>query len=205
MKLPGYKRWHKLVSEGAQTTGVVVERWVNNPDQGGWSYGIRFRVKFPDGSTADHKQRFLSESDVGRISEGDVVPVRYDPSDYSKFALDTPALETPLRDAKAAQDARRDAALARQGEPGTGTGGGPSVQSIPGLGSFDRPEDLKSALLQLVSEGRASVIDLSENSPSAQSGSDPEDRLAKLADLHERKILSDEEFAVEKAKILGEN
>jgi hypothetical protein len=205
MKLPGYKKWHKLVTEGAQAKGVVVKRWVNNPDQGGGSYGIEFRVKFPDGSTADHKHRFLSASDVGYISEGDVVPVRYDPSDYSKVALDEPALEEPLKAAKAGQDARRDAALAGLGEPGAGSGGGSSVQSIPGLGTFDSPEDLKSKLLKLASEGGASVINLSGSSPSAQSSSDPEDRLAKLAELKERGVLTDEEFAAEKAKILGEN
>jgi hypothetical protein len=175
------------------------------PGPGGWSYGIKVRVKFPDGSTADHKQRFLSASDVGQISEGDVVPIRYDPSDYSKVALDTPALEAPLKDAKAAQNARRDAALAHLGEPGSDSGGGTGVQSIPGLGNFDSPEDLKSKLLQLASEGRASVIDLSGSSPSAQSGSNPEDRLAKLADLKERGVLTDDEFAAEKAKILSES
>lgn len=193
------------MSEGAQTNGVVIKRWVNNVEQGGWSYGIEFRVKFPDGSTADHKQRFLYAGDVGQISEGDVVPVRYDPQNYSRVALDTPALKAPFKDAKAAQDARRDAALARLGEPGAGTGGGPGVQSIPGVGTFDSPEDLKSKLLQLASQGGASVIDLSGSSRSAQSGSDPEDRLTKLADLHDRGVLTDEEFAAEKAKILGEN
>jgi hypothetical protein len=201
MKLPGYKKWHKLVTEGAQTNGVVVERWVNNPDQGGWSYGIKFRVTFPDGSTADHKQRFLSASDVGYISEGDVVPVRYDPSDYSKVALDEPALEAPVKAAKAAQDARRDAALARLGEPGSGSGGEAGVQALSGLRNLG---DLKAQLLQMAAQNPGSVVNLSSGS-AGQSGSDPEDRLAKLADLKERGVLSDVEFAAEKAKILGES
>ncbi len=34
---------------------------------------------------------------------------------------------------------------------------------------------------------------------------DPPDRLAKLADLHERGALTDTEFATPKAKILGES
>ena len=38
---------------------------------------------------------------------------------------------------------------------------------------------------------------------SGQSAPDPVDRLAKLADLKERGVLSDEEFAAEKAKILS--
>ena len=40
---------------------------------------------------------------------------------------------------------------------------------------------------------------------SGQSAPDPVDRLAKLADLKERGVLSDEEFAAEKAKILGKS
>jgi hypothetical protein len=50
----------------------------------------------------------------------------------------------------------------------------------------------------------ASVVDLPSGS-AGRSGSEPEDRLAKLADLKERGVLSDEEFAAAKAKILGES
>jgi hypothetical protein len=116
MKWPGEKKRQKLWSEGAQTEGVVVKLWWHSRLQG--TYGIEFRVKFPDGSTADVKERFLDASNQGYVSEGDVVPVRYDPSDYSKVRLDVPALEAPLKDAEEAQGARRDAAVARLGEPG---------------------------------------------------------------------------------------
>ena len=176
MKWPGEKKRQKLWSKGAQANGVVVKLWWHSRLQG--TYGIEFRVKFPDGSTADVKERFLDASNQGYVSEGDVVPVRYDPSDYSKVRLDVPALEAPLKDAKAAKDARRDAALARLGEPGAPTGG---EAANPG-----------------------SVVDFSSGSP-GRSGSDPEDRLAKLADLKERGVLSDAAFAAEKAKILGES
>jgi membrane protease subunit (stomatin/prohibitin family) len=37
----------------------------------------------------------------------------------------------------------------------------------------------------------------------AASAPDPTDKLTKLADLHDRGVLSDEEFAAQKAKILG--
>ncbi len=164
MKWPGENKRQKLWSEGAQTEGVVVKLWWHSRLQG--TYGIEFRVKFPDGSTADVKERFLDASNQGYVSEGDVVPVRYDPSDYSKVRLDVPALEAPLKGAKAAQGARVETALARLGEPDAGTGGSGS----PG-----------------------------------RSGSDPEDRLAKLADLKERGVVSDEEFAAAKAKILAES
>jgi hypothetical protein len=98
MKWPGEKKRQTLWSEGAQTEGVVVKLWWHSRLEG--TYGIEFRVRFPDGSTADVKERFLDASNQGYVSEGDVVPVRYDPSDYSKARLDVPALEAPLKDAK---------------------------------------------------------------------------------------------------------
>jgi hypothetical protein len=114
VKWPGEKKRQKLWREGAQTEGVVLKlRW-HSRLQG--TYGIEFRVKFPDGSTADVKERFLDASNQGYLSEGDVVPVRYDPSDYSRVRLDVPALEAPLNQAEAAKHARRDAALLRLGE-----------------------------------------------------------------------------------------
>ena len=167
MKWPGEKKRQKLWSEGAQTEGVVVKLWWHSRLQG--TYGIEFRVKFPDGSTADVKERFLDASNQGYVSEGDVVPVRYDPSDYSKVRLDVPALEAPLKDAKAAQ----------------------------GM-------EVKAQLDRMAAANPASVVNLSSGSP-GRSGSDPEDRIAKLADLKERGALSNEEFAAAKAKILGES
>jgi hypothetical protein len=173
VKWPGEKQRQKLWSEGAQTEGVVVKRWWHSQLQG--TYGIEFRVKFPDGSTADVKERFLDASNQGYVSEGDVVPVRYDTSDFSNVRLDVPALEAPLKQARAAVGGRVDAALERLGEPGTdGTVENPGSSSNLASGLPEQPV------------------------------SNPEDRLAKLADLKDRGVLSDEEFAAEKGKILGE-
>src|SRR5258708_7963324 len=147
MKWPGEKKRQKLWSEGAQTEGVVVKLWWHSRLEG--TYGIEFRVKFPDGSTADVKERFLDASNQGYISEGDVVPVRYDPSDYSKVRLDVPALEAPSKDAKAAQGARVDAALTRLGEPDVGTrgeAGGERLTAIAEGTGGDGPPDRVAAL-----------------------------------------------------------
>ena len=198
MKWPGEKKRQKLWSEGAQTEGVVLKLWWHSRLQG--TYGIEFRVKFPDGSTADVKERFLDASNQGFVSEGDVVPVRYDPSDYSKVRLDVPALEAPLKDAKAAHGARVDAALARLGEPGAGTSAEAGVEDLTPMA---KDMEAKAQLDKTAAANPASVVSLSSGSP-RRSGSDPEDRLAKLADLKERGVLSDEEFEAEKAKILGE-
>ena len=199
MKWPGEKKRQKLWSEGAQTEGVVIKLWWHSKLQG--TYGIEFRVKFPDGSTVDVKERFLDASNQGYVSEGAVVPVRYDPSDYSQVRLDVPALEAPLKDAHVAQGARVDAALTHLGEPGSATGDEAGVQAVSGLGNLG---DLKALLLQTPAENRGSAVDPSSGSP-GRSDSDLEERLSKLADLKERGALTDEEFAAAKAKILAGN
>jgi hypothetical protein len=195
--VPGEKKRQKLWSEGAQTEGLVVHR---SDTVEGINYLVTIRVKFPDGTTTEFK-KWLDWHDVGQLYEGSIVPVRYDSSDHSKVVLDVPALEQRHARADAAGKARLDAQFARLGEPGSGTGGGPGVQALAGLGNLG---DLREQLLQMAAENPGSVVNLSPGSP-GRSGSDPEDRLAKLADLKERGVLSDEEFAAAKAKILGES
>ena len=199
MKWPGEKKRQKLWSEGAQTEGVVTNLWWHSKLEG--TYGIQLRVKFPDGSTADIKERFLDASNQGYVAEGAVVPVRYDPSDHSQVRLDVPALEAPLKQAHVAQGDRVDAALAHLGEPGSATGGDSGVQALSGLANT---ADLKARLLQTAAQNPGSPVNLSSGSP-GRSDSNPEDRLAKLADLKERGVLTDEEFAAAKAKILAGN
>jgi Short C-terminal domain/Protein of unknown function (DUF3592) len=142
----------------------------------GINYHVTIRVKFPDGTTTEFK-KWLDWHDVGQLHVGSVVPVRYDPSDHSKVVLDVPALEECHAKADAAGKAQLDAQFARLGEPSS---------------------------VRTAAENPGWVVNLSSGS-SRQSASDPVDRLAKLADLKERGVLSDEEFAAEKAKILGES
>lgn len=193
----GNKKTAKLYSEGTPAEGLVVHR---SDTTERINYRVTIRVKFPDGLTTEFK-KWLDWHEVGQLYQGSVVPVRYDPSDHSKVVLDVPALEERHARADAAGKAQLDAQFARLGEPGSGTGGGPGVQALAGPGNLG---DLKAQLLQTAAENPASVVNLSSGSP-GRPGSDPEDRLAKLADLKERGVLSDEEFAAEKAKILGES
>ena len=190
----GNRKTAKLYAEGAQTEGLVVHR---SDTTEGINYRVTIRVKFPDGSATEFK-KWLDWHDVGQVLQGSVVPVRYDPSDHSKVVLDVPALQAGRARADATGKAQLDEQFARLGEPGSGTGGGPGGEALAGLG------DLKAQLLQAAAENPGSVIDLSSGSP-ARPGSTPEDRLAKLADLKERGVLSDEEFATQKAKILAES
>jgi hypothetical protein len=51
--------------------------------------------------------------------------------------------------------------------------------------------------------GGQSVADMMAQAQGAAPAADPTEQLTKLADLHERGVLSDDEFAAQKAKILG--
>jgi hypothetical protein len=51
--------------------------------------------------------------------------------------------------------------------------------------------------------GGQSVADMMAQPQGAAPAADPTEQLSKLADLHERGVLSDDEFAAQKAKILG--
>lgn len=197
----------KLYSEGAQTEGVVTKaRAVANPLTVDPGYEVVVRAKFPDGSTTEFTQGhvmgggWLWAQSVGTPYVGQVVPVRYEPSDRSKVVVDLQALEERHKQANAAQQAQLDAQVAHLGEPDARTAGGPTAQADLGSG-----DDLKAQLLQMAAQNPGSVIDLRSSQPQAEQASDPVDRLAKLADLHDRGALTDEEFTAEKAKILGEH
>jgi Short C-terminal domain len=51
--------------------------------------------------------------------------------------------------------------------------------------------------------GGQSVADMMAQAQGAAAAPDPADQLSKLADLHEKGVLTDDEFAAQKAKILG--
>jgi Short C-terminal domain len=199
----------KLFSEGAQTEGVVMRaRAVVNPLTVDPGYEVVVRAKFPDGSTTEFTQGHVASGgwlwaqSVGTPFVGQVVPVRYDPSDHSKIAVDLPVLEERLKQAKAAEQAQLDAQVEHLGEPGSQGPGGPAAQALGGLGGGG---DLKAQLLQMAAQNAGSVIDLRSSQPQAESASDPVDRLAKLAAMKDQGLLSDAEFAAAKAKILGES
>jgi hypothetical protein len=178
-----FHRWHKRVlREGAQTEGQVYGLTGYGGAEGGpTDFGVKVRVRFPDGSTTEFEKGPLEARHVGLLFEGSVVPVRYDPADTSKAVLDVPALEAAHSGVAADRKAQLDAQFERMGEGGTAAGG-----------------DLMSQIMQMASQGQGGVIDLRE--PNAT----PEDRVAKLEMLKQSGLLNDEQFEAAKAKILGE-
>jgi hypothetical protein len=182
----------KLYTEGTQGEGQVIYFGWESPKC--WHYHLTVRAKFPDGTSTEFKTRNIDKGDYGTLFQGAVVPVRYDPSDHSKVALDLPALKARQTQSKAAEQGALDAQFASLGTPGApGVGGG------QGGGG-----DLKAQLLQMAAQNSGSVIDLRSSQSPAEQASDPVDRLAKLAELKQQGVLTEEEFAAAKAKILDQ-
>ncbi len=94
----------KLLAEGAQAQAIVT--WSGNPGappgSAPFQYHVELSVQFPDGSTVDIRRRVFGAF----IDTGQVVPVRYDPTDHSKIEIDHDAI-------LAAQLARIDAGKQR--------------------------------------------------------------------------------------------
>jgi Short C-terminal domain len=183
----------KLYTEGVPAEGLVVHR---SDTTSGINYHVTIRVKLADGTATEFK-KWLDWHDVGQLHVGSVVPVRYDRSDPSKVALDMPALEERHAQEATAGKSQLDAQFARLGPAGAAGDRATDVQARTDLG------DLKAQLLQIASENPGSVVNLSSGPP-RQSGSDPVARLAELADLKKQGVLSEEEFAAAKARILSE-
>jgi hypothetical protein len=190
----------KLYRDGAETEGLVIKCWTENFEAR--DINIRVRVKFPDDSVTEIVQRGLLQPIVGDLYEGSVVPVRYDPSDHSKVVVDLPALKERQSQADAAQQAQLDQQFAHLGEPGAQTASGPAAELLAGLAGGG---DLKAQILRQVAQNPGSVLDLRSSPPPGDQPSDPVERLSKLAELKQQGVLTDEEFAAAKAKILGES
>src|SRR5436305_5143930 len=164
----------KLYRDGAETEGVVIKaRAAVNPLTVDPGYEVVVRAKFPGASTSEFTQGtlkggggWLYAQSVGIPYVGQVVPVRYDPSDHSKVAVDLPALEERHKQATAqataAQQAQLDAQVEHLGEPGAQDAGGPAAQLLTGLGGGG---DLKAQILQMAAANPGSVIDLRSSQP----------------------------------------
>jgi hypothetical protein len=175
-----FHRWHKRVlEEGAQAQGQVYGMTSYGTEG---DFGVKVRVKMPDGSTQEFEKGPLEARHVGMLFEGSVVPVRYDPADTSKVILDVPALEAAQSGVDASRQAQLDQAFEHLGQGGAGAAG----------------TDVLSQISAMATQG-GGVIDLRD--PSAT----PEDRVAKLRSLKDSGLMNDAQFEAAKAKILGDD
>jgi hypothetical protein len=157
---------------------------------------LRLRV-MPDGEPPFEvalKERFMQ---LEQPHAGQVLSVLYDPDDHDKIAID--------HDPEAQIDAAIDGAL----------GSSAAVAANPGLAgpltdlmqaALRDPQGFSEQMRQQGAaafglQGMPGVVAGVGGKPAAE---DPLARLEKLADLHARGVLTDEEFAEQKRKILAE-
>jgi hypothetical protein len=109
---------HKtLYAEGAETDGQVYALTSYGDVYGGTQdFGVKVRVKLPNGSVKEFEKGPLRASEVGFLSVGSIVPVRYDRDSPSRVALDIPALKARQAQVQAVQQERLDAQFNRQGQ-----------------------------------------------------------------------------------------
>jgi len=193
----------KLRKQGARATATVVSCHrtlsMNESNQGGIPVhkvlcNVDLRVE-PDGAPA-----FETTTDAwfvgSRPSEGTVVPVLYDPSDHHKLVVDH---------SEAAQgEAAIESVVARR----VAGGGDPAAASA--LGDMMRAAvSDREGFKKLMREQGPAAFGVTGNmqgsslTDAARPAADPLDRLSKLADLHDRGVLTDAEFETEKKKLLG--
>lgn len=125
---------------------------------------------------------------LGGPSVGGTVRVLYDPADHSKVVVDTSA--DGQVHAVAARVASQAAASGRMVDPD---------QLANALEHHD-PAAIRS--LFGVTEGASGTI-VGTGPPSATGGQDPVELLAKLQELHQQGVVSDEEFEAQKRRLLG--
>lgn len=175
----------------AEQSGVGVT--VGNPAFAGatevvWKLDLKVRPGGGDPFDA-HVEARLPQYTMLRV--GTTVPVLFDPDDHSKVALDM------------SPQAWADAAIA------SATAGNPAmaapIQEMVQAALADPAGFQKHAMEQAEQAFKAAGFNVTEMAPGdAQGGGSAEmvDTLGKLADLRDRGVLSDEEFAKQKQRIL---
>jgi hypothetical protein len=119
-------------------------------------YRVTVRVHLDDGSTTEISRK-LHYSSAGLHSEGDILPVRYDPADHSKIEIDVPALKA-RRKARLAKDtawkesliAQAESQVARSAASGAAASSGPAMDRAGGEAEL-------AELLHLCSPSRESL------------------------------------------------
>jgi Short C-terminal domain len=141
---------------------------------------------------------------------GQIVLVLYDPEDHSKVAID----RSDAAQGQAAAETVASRLNPRQAATlGQITGG--SIQDLMS-GAISDPQGFaarmreqaeaaqRDAMAQAEAAMAQAVPTAPTTPPSAAVAEDPLDKLAKLADLRERGVVTDEEFEAQKKRILGE-
>jgi hypothetical protein len=190
--LPGHGR---PGGEGVEAQAVVVASEVVPGSRGIWGCKLTLRVHFEDGTTSEFSTtKRTIDLGGGVVTEGDILPVRYEPSDRSQIELDVDAIKAQ---AAAAESAQKEAAIARAEAQlaGTPPPAGPSgsvtsfEQSANSFAASAR-EFLESALAERAAKERAS-----------NGGNPPTETLASLSQDHASGLIDDSTYEELRAKL----
>ena len=110
-----------LMRDGAQADGVVLESTykhsrISGPGElsaGATIWQLKLRVQFEDGTTTEVERKVKDDDYGGAIfnedgtsfpSEGDTVPMRYDPKDRAKIEIDVATIKAKRQEAFAKEE-----------------------------------------------------------------------------------------------------
>jgi hypothetical protein len=210
-------------SKGKRTTSALARfgtyedsKWLKGsaspggPDK---AYASKVEVRVaPDGQPEFDSEIRVWGGDVQRIQSGRQTYVLYDPEDPEHCDIDRDRLtkefgpapngkhrvDIPLKGTeeeveyrRVARAARRDKLVAKRAEQG--------LDPVPVRSKTAPGPEIKLGGTSL-EDMMALVAQAGGNAPAP----DPAERLGKLADLRDRGVLTEAEFAAQKAKILGE-
>jgi hypothetical protein len=195
---------------------IRIQKWLKGsaspggPDK---AYESKVQVRVaPNGQPEFDSEIRVWGGDVQRIQSGRQTYVLYDPEDPGHCDIDRERLtkefgpapngkhrvDIPLKGTaeeaeyrRGGRAARRDKLVAKRAELG--------LDPVPVQSEAPRGPAINLGDTSL-EDMMALVARAGGNAPTP----DPEERLGKLADLHDRGVLTDAEFAAQKAKILGE-
>ncbi|MBS1885753.1 MAG: SHOCT domain-containing protein [Actinobacteria bacterium] len=151
---------------------------------------VRLRVEPTEGEAFEVKTRLVFPQ-LGIPRRGGTIAVLYDPDDHDELILDG-TLSGGL--ALAADQIRDRAASDERPELGSIAD---LVEGAAGGGTLD----IEALQRQIRKQFAPGTAPFAASSPPE----DPVDKLAKLADLKDRGLLTDAEFDAQKARILGES
>lgn len=179
----------------AEQSGVGVT--TGNPAFAGATevvWNLEVKVK-PDGADPFDAHVEARLPQYSAIMVGSTIPVLFDLADHSKVTLDM------------SPQAWADAAIASAGQMGALAGNPALAAPIKEMmeAAMKDPEGFRQHAMEEAQKafGAAGFTVMGAPQQSGEAGM--VDTLSKLADLHERGVLTDEEFAQQKAKLLGES
>jgi hypothetical protein len=160
----------KLSLDGAQAQALVVDKTIYAAGvESGEASACRYRLRvaFQDGATSEISCRAFGRT-LAAAGVGDIIPVRYDPTDRSKIELDRRALveqeEAREREAVAERLARGETALGLPSTTTAATSAGEPLEPDTGglrIGDADR-HLIAEVLSQHMVDGRLTTDELED-------------------------------------------